>query len=249
MKLEQLLGNQLYYRAEESRLRNLIYEGLIKSYPMHSVIAFIKSAFNINCSTLRKDKQKLYNCFALDAKIEQIDFDKLLVALNRDGWYIAFINLYSNKELKIKLEKNITADNIDKAIKEFNCDYFAARIEAKYDVEIERKFWPKELYCVAPFQVKNKIEKIGLVPKSGKNLDNQPERIYMGIYKDELINHMLPQLKQKDNRYKEGTILITLNTSEFPENVRLFDDINFPDGAVYTLVNIPPKCITEIKDI
>jgi len=129
------------------------------------------------------------------------------------------------------------------------------KAEAKFDIEIDKDkdYYPDELYCLAPFKVKHKIEKNGLIPKSGKNLDGQPDRIYLAFNKNNLITHMLPQLQAKDIRYDRGAILITVDCKRFKNSttnkIRFFNDINWPDEAVYTIVNIPPYYISDIQQM
>jgi hypothetical protein len=249
MKVEEILypDYRLIQKANEQLAEDLIYEGLITSYPMLNVIELVNNKLKCQTVKLKKDNHFYYNCFAINAELNNFDVELLFKLLNQCGWYIALIKFYKNKQQVGILKKNITKDEI----KQFNttASHFSLKIEAKFDVQIDRKIWPKQLFCLAPKKVKSKILKQGLVPKSGKNLDNQPERIYLAFNKENLLKEMLPQLKRNDERYQSGTILITLDTNKLPDNVRLFDDINWPDDAVYTIVNIPKYAISDITDI
>ena len=231
--------------ANEQRAIDVLYEGLITSYPLPVIIQDLHHKLKCKTQRLRKDKSSFYNCFSISGHTKDVDFSQLLSILNLGGWFIALASLYTGKTLIKELRKNISLTDLqdDKATS------FEMKIEAKFDTQLSKEYWPEKLYCLAPSIVKKKIEKVGLVPKAGKNLDNQPDRIYLGFDKDKLVREMLPQLRVNDRRYKEGCILTTIDASKLPSKVRLFDDINWPGDAVYTIVNIPPYCISEIEDI
>jgi hypothetical protein len=246
-KSDILLPNRLYVKAEEQRISDELYEALTKSFSIQKTIESIH--WKLKCQTqklLKDDRKSYYNCFAINGNIEDFDFQILLDILNLCGWYIAFIRFYNKKNQIEELKKNISIDQIKKIN---GATSFQLKVEAKFDVEIGRSDWKDELFCLAPLKVKAKIKKLGLVPKSGKNLDNQPDRIYLAFNKQELIRDMLPQLKRKDDRYIEGAILITVDPKNFNDKTRLFEDINWPDKAAYTLTNIPPYAITKIEDL
>lgn len=247
MKLTDILRPyRLIEKAKEQQEEDALYEGLTFSYSMLKTIQTVHSKLDCKTAKLRRDSKNFYNCFAVSGKIP-FDFQTFLSILGLCGWYIAFIEFSDENRKTETLKKNISLSTLmDKAI---NFTHFQLKVEAKFDTEIDRKLWPSKLYCLAPLNVKNKIEKIGLVPKSGKNLDNQPERIYFAINRANLINQMLPQLKKNDNRYNDGAILITVDTDKFPERIKLYDDINWPGDAVYTIVNIPPRTIIDIEDL
>lgn len=243
-----LIPKHLQKKTEEQKADEALYEGLIKSYPMLRTIENVH--YKLKCQTqklLKDDRKSYYNCFAINGEMNSFDFQILLDVLNKCGWYIVLIKFYNGKKQLGELKKNISIDSIKENIKEATS--FSLKVEAKFDVELDRKRWPAELFCLAPLKVKDKIKKTGLVPKSGANLDNQPERIYFAINKNKLIREMLPQLKKNDVRYEEGTILMTLDTTKFNNKTRLFEDINWPDEAYYTLTNIPSYAITNITEL
>ena len=243
-------------RIKENELLNKLYEGLILSYNLKTIIQMIVCGFKCKVTTKHKSLNELCNFFAITIYVKDFNYDKLLAQLTKAGWFIAEMQFFNNAELLHKLTKNITKETVTKAIENKAITILAMRFEPKFDTEIEREKLPDKLYCIAPNSVKAKIEKNGLIPKSGKNLDNHPERIYLALDKDKLISEMLPQLKLKDTRYshhydnsKVGTILITINTNIIPDHVRFFDDVHWTADAVYTVVNIPPQCIEKIEEI
>lgn len=240
MKLDELFDITKPFDPHQQSLlfdaQNEIYEGLIKSYPIDSIISW----FSIQKLKVIKTH---YNFFVVECKRDEIDPKEILRMVNTHGWFISLIQ-FDYDATKV-INKNINEESFNT----YNADNLSLKIEAKFDIELSKTKFPKELYCLAPLQVKDKIAKIGLVPKSGKNVDNQPPRIYLSKYRDALINEMLPQLQNKDERYLKGAILITLNTQQFPDNVRLFIDENWKNRAYYAIVNIPRNCISHIEEI
>lgn len=234
-------GHSLQVRAKYRELEQNLYEGLIVSYPISKVLSTIHLTpnFSKKCRTKRWQ-----NTFAVIGEVSDFDFKRLLQILSQCGWFIAKMRFTDNdNHTTSTLDKDINLQSIMSSVDKESV-YFELKAEAKYDIELERDHWPKLLYCLAPYEVRDKISKIGLVPKAGKNVDGQPERIYLGLDKDLLIKEMLPQLQ-----HKNGTILITCNTSKFPRHVRLFDDPNYSIDVVYSVVNLPPICISSIEEI
>jgi hypothetical protein len=236
-------GYALSIKAKRCELEDALYEGLISSYSISKVISTIHHS--LDCQT-----KKLGNCFAVYGETSNFDFSKLLQILTQCGWYIAKINfLNKQKNIVSSISKDIDLYSIE-AFSSEHTIYFELKVEAKFDIELEKKYWPSMLFCLAPSVVRHKIEQNGLVPKAGKNLDGQPERIYLGLDKHKLIDEMLPQLRINDKRYQtSGAILITIDCSKLPSNVRFFDDPNYSIDAVYTIVNIPAHCIHSIEEV
>lgn len=105
----------------------------------------------------------------------------------------------------------------------------ALYLEAKFDTKITKI--PKILYHATLEKNKNKIFKIGLIPKSNNKLSNHPDRIYLT---DNLIK-VQEFAKYLQSEYKENTIILKINTTGL--DINLYKDINMTDGY-YTLNNI-----------
>ena len=87
-----------------------------------------------------------------------------------------------------------------------------------------------------------KIKKIGLKPTSKNKKATHPERVYVAFDKEDadIIAKQMQDLSSKNQ------IILTLNTSKFPDNLKFYKDPHFLGGA-YTLGNIPPSAIEDIK--
>ena len=91
----------------------------------------------------------------------------------------------------------------------------------------------------------NKISKIGLCPKSQSKKSSHPERVYLTYNIDEaeyLIQQLFAHNTQEYKYKNEYSVLET----KISHNIKLFRDTNYPYG-IYTLNNIPPQDIKEIK--
>lgn len=107
-------------------------------------------------------------------------------------------------------------------------------LEAKYDLEVSI---PDKLYHCSPLKYRDKILKIGLVPKSKNKLSNHPDRIYLAND----INIVI-----KFGEYLEDEFCIY----EIDGNClsKLYSDVNFRKKGFYTFDNIKPQYIKIIKE-
>jgi len=126
--------------------------------------------------------------------------------------------------------------------------------EPKFQISVNI---PDKLYHVSDIKFKEKIFKIGLIPKSlGKN-SNHPDRIYCSnSLKDcyKLINTFkLKNIKRTDGtKYCifeiDSQNLTTSNYKNEVEKVQFFEDINFKEYGVFTYCNIHPKYLQIVDD-
>ncbi len=201
---------------EQSKNKHLILtEGLIKTHPLKSSVDIIKRRFpNLNVE-IEKDGE-IY--------IEG-DFSELknyIPLFNNLGY---FISLY-------------TINGTD-WIKEFNENIkpSALYLEPKYDIKIDKI--PEILYHASPIKFKNKIQKIGFIPKTGNKLSKHPDRIY--LTDDKKIAFTFGEYINK------GGFCIWKIKGNCIKN--LYSDINLRETGYYTLDNIPPNCFELIKEI
>jgi hypothetical protein len=252
---DDILPGSYIIASEFEYEQNLIYESLIKSYPIESIIAAVHSSTYPNGRIAAEyiDDTQLFNSFTLIIEIKNnqpIDVNDLLHSAKVYGWVIPIILFFNEVGNKLAMlsKKDITQSKVEEVFEQYtDISQVKLKFEAKYDVELEKKRWPSELYCIAPITVKHKIERNGLVPKAGRNVDHELDRIYFAFNKEDLINDMLPQLKRNNASYQKGTLLITIDTSKLPGNVRLFQDVNWPGQAVFTLVNVPQTCFKNVE--
>jgi hypothetical protein len=238
----------------EIKKEKLVYEGLIVTYQIGSVITMIQQKWNF--VKVRRGQTGFgfesndFKIFIDISNINQIDFDDLLRILNTSGWFIAKIIGYFNKQIISNYDKDtIDEKSITKFIEETNSiNMIEFSIEAKFDLEADKKFWPEYLYHVTHEKIIGKIKKKGLIPKSQNKMAIHPERIYLVANKDFAEKQLYYELRNKSNYKSENWFILTIRTSEFQRFTRLFKDQNC-EYACYTLSNIPPRAITNIEPL
>ena len=110
---------------------------------------------------------------------------------------------------------------------------------AKYDTEVTL---PPYVYHVTADLNFEKIKKIGLKPTSKNKKATHPERVYIAFDDDDADVIAM----QMQGISSENQLILTLDTGKFPESLKFYKDPHFLGGA-YTLGNIPPSAITDIK--
>jgi hypothetical protein len=224
-------------------------EGLIKTTPLGESVYILKKQFPNWFFTYEKEG----NDFTIEI-LEEKDgikleyFEKLLPVLNNLGYFISYMEIlgywdsYTKKDVKIK--DKYKEDIVRKAFNNPKIYSILLICEAKFDQKVNNI--PEILYHVTPLRSWEKIQKIGLIPKSRSKRSYHPERVYLG--KDENSTIKLTPKFYQDTGLNEW-VLLKINTNHIPGNyLRLYQDPNFKYGY-YTLNNIPPQAIEKIKDI
>lgn len=172
-------------------------------------------------------------------------FPKLLVEIEKDGEiYVEgemdeirnYIPLFSNLGYLISL---YTIDGVN-WIKDYTDDTkpVALYLEPKYDSKVSI---PKKLYHASPIRFKDKILKIGFIPKTGNKNSKHPDRIY-------LTDNLETSIRFGENIKKEqhcGYCIYEIN-GDCINN--LYSDINLRNGGYYTSENISPNNFKLIKE-
>lgn len=237
MKLLKLLLD-IYKEEYELNLK----EGLIKSAPIGEAVSVLKRQFNDWIFQYEKgDKDFTIEILKVKGRIRVEDFEKLLPLLNNLGYFISYMEIYGNDiEVKDKYSEKIARASFN------NPDVHSIYLEceAKFDQKIDKI--PQLLYHVAPLRSWEKIQKVGLVPKSRSKKAYHPERVYLGKNKDSVVK--LAYLFYQVTGVTEW-VLLRINTDLVPgDYLKLYYDPNYKYGY-YTLNNIPPQAIEKIKDI
>ena len=119
--------------------------------------------------------------------------------------------------------------------------WLSFQLEAKFDLELNIHDY-NEIYHISPSINKDKILKIGLVPKSKVKKMSHPERIYFAEESDiDSIGFQFSKM-MPDTPLSVFKINFRGAIRNNP-SIRLFDDPNF-HGGFFTLSNIPPQFIT-----
>ena len=133
----------------------ILTEGLLKTYPLEKSARIIKNRFPYLSVELEKDGE-------LYISGNMIDLKNYLPLFNNLGYFISSYTINGTDWLK-------DYDDSTKPIAIF--------LEPKYDIEIINI--PNILYHASPSKFRDKISKIGFIPKTGNKLSKHPDRIYL----------------------------------------------------------------------
>jgi hypothetical protein len=175
--------------------------------------------------------------------LEILEISKLM---NNCGWYPMDIITIKGKRYHDK--KTLKNFIVNEPIK-----YIIFR--ARFDIEIDKKFWPEYLYHLTHLKNLNKIKKYGLVPRSGEKLSGHEDHIY--LYDISNKNYSMKKFakdieknfinivtyKRMPEEYKGKYALLKIDMEMQKDYTKLFGD---PDlqGAYFTLDNISPLSIS-----
>jgi hypothetical protein len=241
MKLLDLLL-EVYKEEYELNLK----EGLTKTTEIGQAVNILKKQFPDWIFQYDKgDKDFTIEILRIKNGINLDSFEKLLPLLNNLGYFISYMEIYGDDrgrrfEIKDKYDEKIVKNSFQ------NQDIYSIYLEceAKFDQTVNKI--PEFLYHVAPLKNWEKIEKIGLVPKSRSKKAFHPDRVYLG--KDEKNTLSLAPKFYQITGIKEW-VLLKIDTKSIPgDYFKLYYDPNFKYGF-YTLNNIPPYAIEKIKNI
>jgi flagellar biosynthesis regulator FlaF len=106
-------------------------------------------------------------------------------------------------------------------------------------------------YHVTPIVFYEKIQKIGLIPKSLNKNVYTGDRIFLYFSNnEEILKRLIEELFNKDKKLKyelkKNYVLLKVYVGKTNPKIRLFKDPD-AEGAIYTMENIPPQLITPIK--
>tara|TARA_R110000822_G_scaffold179075_4_gene318904 strand:- start:5291 stop:6028 length:738 start_codon:yes stop_codon:yes gene_type:complete len=236
----KLLNILLEIYKEEYDLN--IKEGLIKTTPIGETIYILKKQFpNWIFKFGEKNKDFFIEIVKINDGIKLEYFEKLLPLLNNLGYFISYMKIFENDS---KIEDKYDEKIVKNYFQNSKTISIHLSCEAKFDQKVNKI--PEFLYHIAPLRNWEKIQKIGLVPKSRSKKAFHPERVYLG--KDETN---ISTLASKFYRIEgiDSWVLLKIITNQIPgDYLRLYQDPNYTHGY-YTLNNIPPQAIEKIKDI
>lgn len=120
--------------------------------------------------------------------------------------------------------------------------------EAKFDLAVsldDKRIKNNKLYHVTLSAHVPKIKKIGLVPKAHTKIADHPDRVYLALTERAAfdMSTMFSRIS------KDALTLLTIDTDNFPDFIKLYSDPNYFKLGVYTLNNIPPHCIVDYKEL
>jgi hypothetical protein len=215
--------------------KELVYEGLIYTVNLGTTSDMLENwSGSGEKFKIRTTPSKIFLNFTKN--LDETEFNHLLRLINNLGWFISAV-LISHSSM------NWEKFNYTKFIQtEMNTPWVSFQLEAKFDVELNIHDYDI-LYHVSPSINKNKILRIGLVPKTKSKKMSHPERIY--LTDNENDSNVIAFQFHKNN----PDIALSVSKINFKgvcrdnPSIRLFDDPNFK-GGFFTLSNIPPKFIS-----
>jgi len=203
---------------ENYRLPVIIQEGLIKSYDVDSVIAFISKAFGLKNNIYKGIGQN--NCEKIIIQIPK-DFDnknKLDYYLNKYGWFLSRED-EENEYIKLNYEKKYD--------------------EFMYSFQI--KMSTQYLYHVTDEKNVDNILKKGLKPKSKTNSDGymNNERVYLYLNEPDKTEMLISVSK--------NPITLRINLDKMNKTTKFYFDPRI-ENAFYTYEPIPNSAIEILKN-
>lgn len=227
-------------------------EAYYKTYPIENVIKYVCGVFGNNIlghSVLEKDNSYLLT-FRVPKNVNSEILDK---AMSLCGYYVEWdgrdsknLNSFVNKPYVDIQYAPRYSDKQDNIFKEQDC-----------------------LFHICPYNFKEKIMKIGLVPSSKNNEYKYPNRIYLFKSIDEnghslsfydlvenahILYSAMDNIKNvKDRRFNDNRhtwSIFRVNTSMLSKDVVFYNDTTWgDDSAIWTYSNIPPSAIKHITDM
>lgn len=212
---EEYIYNEILKRSKFGNLA--IVEGLIFTHPIDKSINILKRRFPELVIEIENDGE-IYIENQPPQKI-----GKYLPIIINLGYFISLHTLDGSNWIK-------EYDN--------NSYPIAFYLEPKYDLKVSV---PEILYHASPIKFKDKISKIGFIPKTGNKKSNHPDRIYLTDNLDIAISFG----ENIKNETKKGYCIYKID-GKCIDN--LYSDINLREGGFYTLQNINPDCFELIKE-
>ena len=198
----------------------IISEGLITTHPLNKSINIIKKRFPSLTVEIEEDGE-------IYIEGEMSELKNYIPLFNNLGYFISTYTVNGNK-----WEKDYTD----------NTRPISLYLEPKYDLKIDNI--PKILYHTSPIKFRDKISKIGFIPKTGNKLSNHQERIYL----TDDLNTAISFGKNIKKEHNSGYCIYEIDGSCISN---LYSDINLRNNGYYTIQNISPnyfKLIEEVKN-
>jgi hypothetical protein len=206
-----------------------LYEGLIKSYPIDKMLASL--------------------AYKIGPKNYKIEF---ISNFNNALPYVRII--IKNKNLDSSIISLFKVGGWELADKETESDTKLV-FRAKYDTEVDSKYWPPFLYHITPIENINKIKKNGLIPKAyNKKIKHEDAIYFYNSNNIEDLKHIAYQL-YRETYYNDFVVLkIDLRCKKNIDNpilkerrFRLYADPDM-NNAYFTKENISPDDIEIIEE-
>jgi hypothetical protein len=225
------LENHLYLDYDNAGYRINIDEGIYKTYPPSTARKYIINLFNLDESQIQ-----IYGANGSSPEEKRL--------------WVVYYNGYGNRE-KMEKAMRLCGYTISKHMERANnvIEEIYIPITLPNLNDIVRKY--SFITHITPFYNKEKILRIGFVPKSKNEMFSYTDRVFF-FKGDTPINEIIFQAFEFDNRLKNKKnnhiyTIFTIDTNKIPNNVSFHTDLTYPCG-IYTTDNIPPNCIKGYTD-
>lgn len=199
-------------------------ESLIKTYDVEAAKKHICKFFNLPEGYFRIVKTGYTTICVLQIPVKECSVNDIMKAME---WYGYFCS-----------HKNTNQQFDDWAILKF---------EPKYDKNANELLKDeKYLIHLTPIKHKEKIEKIGFVPKSKNNVFSYPERIYFVFGGNSPLDNikLARRLRNANSEHSETYVAFKIDVSRISDNMTFHVDPNLA-GSIYTYDNLPPSVIVD----
>jgi len=217
-------------------------EGLIKTIEIDKSIRIIeRNLSEMGSFQIEKDNNKFSILFYDLKNIHGFDF--IFSIINNLGWFPSSFKVWKSEKVNIFIWKNL--ESFISLVKD--CEKVLVYFESSFDLVIQKPDFAYHTFCY--LNLKN-IREIGLVPKNLKKITSHPERIYLSMGIESVID-IGKKIKSRSiyndyNKYKDIDFgVIELNLKEL--DITCYKDPNYNQGF-YILQNIPKEYI-KIIDI
>lgn len=230
-------GDDIFMRFyNEMIAENVILEFVLRTIPLDKLKRQFYKELGNNDYLLADSKggEKIFISFlGSDPDILKSQVKKVNDFMDKMGWFPA--STVSKEKYSSNIEHYINKGDV----------------EIYYEGKFDTKIIPQEDigYHITPLIRLDKIEEIGLTPKSGGKLSDHPDRVYLYIGENYKDVHKLASLmkskeldKTKDKIY--DYVLLEIDISSIKNRINFYKDPNFPN-AIWTNEPIPPKYIKE----
>jgi len=217
--------------------QSLIKEGLIITTHPQRVVLYLTDWFSNE-----KNDFTVADVGIIQWRVKKDEIRKkienIIVILNNFGWYISsYRNVF---DFRNSVEfKNV--DSIMNALLESSVG-LSIYARPKFDVELAESALPDKAYHITPLRFKDKILKIGLVPRTKNKIGAHPERVYL-VYKLEDLQMLISSDKFYPGEVDFIIFEIDVKGLISRRKVTFLEDSAFPNKAFYTHENIPPNFI------
>lgn len=179
------------------------------------------------------------------------DYEKVIKFLDSFGWYPAYFATKDINDLYNVIHSKYTTDKFEQAVALTSKSHSVVTLlnfEAKYDEqEAPETFY----YHISPDIYSDKIDRIGLTPRSRGKLSSHPDRVYLlnPVDEDDIVlvaDRLLQSMSPQEQSKSKGLYVYKIDPSKI-RNAKFYTDPNFnmANGAVWTYNNIPPAAMEK----